>query len=318
MRPQREGTSTTRAKSHNEAVKTFLTRGRVVLKSRVRRAGGKHRDSGYMLLVLMLAVAMLMITMLGVERNFKRGIQRDREVEMIHRGVEYERAVKRYYHKFGTYPNSIEQLEKTNNIRFLRKRYKDPMSPDGEWKLAHLTDINLNTVGTTQGGTATGSADSGPAVTGDLSTDAVAAEKWNAAHPSGDSNTGGTAAGGTNNAGTGSTGATGSGAISGTGNNANPVLGGGPVVGVVSKMKTEGIHAFNNKSKYSEWFFIYDPSQDKGQMLVGPYNPNMFVGGVRSGSNSPIGNSPAGGNNGGNGNATPGTGSINPNTPVTQ
>jgi type II secretory pathway pseudopilin PulG len=290
-----------------------------MLKAKVRREGSRSKDSGYMLLVLMIAVAMLMITMLGVARNYKRELQRDREVEMIHRGVQYERAVRRYYIKFGTYPNSIEQLENTNNVRFLRKRYKDPMSPDGEWKLAHLTDINLNTaLGTTPSSTAPGSAGTGPAITGDLSTDAIAAEKWNAANPNADSNTNGTATGGTNNTGTGSTGATGSGTSSGTGGNTNPVLGGGPVVGVVSKMKTEGIHAFNNKTKYSEWFFIYDPSQDKGQMLVGPYNPNMFVGGVRSGGNSPSGNSPSGGNNGGNGSSAPGTGSTNPNVPVTQ
>ena len=82
-----------------------------------------------MLLILMLAVAMLTITMLQVALNYRRSILRDREVEMIHRGVQYERAVRRYYRKFGTYPNIIEQLENTNKIRFLRKRYKDPMSP---------------------------------------------------------------------------------------------------------------------------------------------------------------------------------------------
>jgi len=56
------------------------------------------------------------------------------------------------------------------------------------------------------------------------------------------------------------------------------VLGGGPVLGVVSKMKAEGIHSFGDKTKYNEWFFIYDPAQDKGQLLVGPYNPKMFLG----------------------------------------
>src|ERR1700687_688414 len=100
-------------------------------------------DSGYMLLFLMLAVAVLTITMVGAARNYRLGIHRDREVEMIHRGTEYARAVRKYFHKFGRYPNSIEQLENTNNLRFLRKKYKDPMSPDGECKLAHITDISL-------------------------------------------------------------------------------------------------------------------------------------------------------------------------------
>src|ERR1035437_3870894 len=98
---------------------------------RSRRAGGRRNDSGYMLLFLMIAVAVLTITMLEVARNFRRGIIRDREVEMMHRGDQYARAVKRYYKKNGNYPSSIEQLEQTNKIRYLRKRYKDPMSPDG-------------------------------------------------------------------------------------------------------------------------------------------------------------------------------------------
>ena len=118
-----------------------------MVRIRMRRAGTRPKDSGYMLLFLMIAVAVMTIMMLGVARNYRRGIIRDREVEMMHRGDQYSRAIKRYYKKNGTYPNSIEQLEKANNIRYLRKRYKDPMSPDGAWKLVHLTDITLKAGG---------------------------------------------------------------------------------------------------------------------------------------------------------------------------
>jgi hypothetical protein len=72
------------------------------------------------------------------------------------------------------------------------------------------------------------------------------------------------------------------------------VLGGGGVLGVVSKSKAEGIHSFGEKTKYNEWFFIYDPSQDKGQMLVGPYNPNMYLGTAGSGLGSPSSGSATG------------------------
>ncbi len=68
-------------------------------------------------------------------------LKRDREEEMIHRGTEYARAIKKYYKKMGSYPSSIEQLENTNNIRFLRKRYKDPLSKDGKWTLLHYNDV---------------------------------------------------------------------------------------------------------------------------------------------------------------------------------
>ena len=94
-------------------------------------------------------------------------------------------------------------------------------------------------------------------------------------------------------------------------NGSNPVLGGGPVLGVVSKQKTEGIHSFGDKTKYNEWLFIYDPSQDKGQMLVGPYNPNMFLGANSTG----LGNStqnPPGTGTGTTPGMRPGPGTANP------
>jgi type II secretory pathway pseudopilin PulG len=289
-------------------------------RSRVRQKRIRRGDSGYMLLVLMLATAVLTITMLGVARNYRRGIQRDREVEMIHRGEQYARAVRRYYKKFGRYPNTIEQLEDTNKIRFLRKRYKDPMSPDGEWKLAHLTDIKFkNSAGLTPAGGAAGQAASsdtsglgtGSSNIGSSNTSASDTSASGTSGPPGTANqsTDGTITGTTTTTGTSSlsqgTGVAGS---AGVGNAANQVLGGGALLGVVSKQKTEGIHAFGDMTKYNEWFFIYVQSQDKGQLLVGPYNPNMFVGTANSG----LGNSNKGPSGIGTGSATSGSGTSNP------
>ena len=71
---------------------------------------------------------------------------------MIHRGTEYARAIKKYYKKFGRYPATLEQLDNTNQIRFLRKRYKDPLTKDGKWKILNYGDIqtllSANTPGT--------------------------------------------------------------------------------------------------------------------------------------------------------------------------
>jgi type II secretory pathway pseudopilin PulG len=239
---------------------------------RLRRGNGIRRDSGYMLLVLMLAVAVLTITLLQVSQNYRRSILREREVEMIHRGVQYERAIRVYYRKFHTYPTSIEQLENTNKIRFLRKRYKDPMSPDGKWQIAHLTDIKLAGPGLTAltptpapaTTPATQNTDSSNAAAGTAGqTPAAASSGGNAQTTQG------------TNPGTGPADTSGA-----SGNGAGPLLGGGPMYGVISKSKAEGIHSFNDKSHYNEWYFIfiYDPSQDKGQQLTGPYNPNLALG----------------------------------------
>ncbi len=266
---------------------------------RMRRRCSRRGDSGYMLLFLMLAVAVLTIAMLEVARNYRRSIVRDREVEMIHRGEQYERAVKRYYHKFGTYPASIEQLEDTNKVRFLRKRYKDPISPDGAWKLVHITDVTMKAGGglvltSEAGGSQTNSSQTNGGGSGSTTGTATSGAASGTNSPAQDS--GGTTGGTTGGTAGGTTGGSTGGATGNTGpagsssNGSNPVLGGGPVLGVVSKQKAEGIHSFGDKTKYNEWLFIYDPSQDKGQMLVGPYNPNMFLGANSTGLGNPTQN----------------------------
>jgi type II secretory pathway pseudopilin PulG len=243
----------------------------------------------------MVAVAVLTITMLGVSQNYRRSIVRDREVEMIHRGVQYERAVQRYYRKFGNYPPSMEALENTSNIRFLRKRYKDPMTRDGKWKIAHLADIKLpgfsglGATGTTAG-TGASAGNLLPGAGGLTAAGVTAGNLQNAASGANlsannaitEANSG--SAGGQTAAGTppnGSANATGNGPADTTGpNGTGTVLGGGPMLGVISNSSAEGIHSFNDTSKYREWYFIYDPNQDKitngsEPQLTGPYNPKL-------------------------------------------
>src|SRR3569833_311402 len=99
----------------------------IVSVARVRREGG------YMLLILMFFVMLLTFSMLATLPRVVQQVKRDREEEMIHRGTEYARAVKKFYKKFNRYPNDLKELENTNNIRFIRRRYKDPMSKDGAW-----------------------------------------------------------------------------------------------------------------------------------------------------------------------------------------
>jgi type II secretory pathway pseudopilin PulG len=100
-----------------------------------------RRDSGHLLLAILLVMALMVIAATYEAPRIVQQLKRDREEEMIHRGTEYARAIKKYYKKFGSYPSTIEQLENTNNIRFLRKRYKDPLTKDGKWTLLHYTDV---------------------------------------------------------------------------------------------------------------------------------------------------------------------------------
>src|SRR3954466_5220109 len=82
-------------------------------------------------------LAAFTIALMATGQAVATQIRCDREEEMVHRGQQYVRAIRRYYRKFGRYPSKIEDLEFANNIRFLRKRYKDPMVANGEWKVLH-------------------------------------------------------------------------------------------------------------------------------------------------------------------------------------
>src|SRR5262249_52993227 len=98
------------------------------------------RQRGYILLFLILLVTILSIGLMKAVEDIAFEIKRDREEEVIPRGFEYSRAVRKYVKAFGRYPNSLEALENTNNIRFLRKRFKDPITRK-DFKLLYYGDL---------------------------------------------------------------------------------------------------------------------------------------------------------------------------------
>jgi type II secretory pathway pseudopilin PulG len=104
-------------------------------------------ERGYALLTLLLAMALMAIFAAAIVPTIKFQMERDREEEMIHRGTQYSRAIRGYYKKFGRYPVKIEDLESTNNLRFLRKRYKDPLNcKEGkcqDFKLLHFGEVQM-------------------------------------------------------------------------------------------------------------------------------------------------------------------------------
>src|SRR5215467_798930 len=111
--------------------------------TRVRKMRAKHQK-GYMLLSIMLVMTLMLIALAAAVPRITQQIQREKEDELVHRGEQYAMAVKRFYRKNGSYPVSVEQLESTNNMRFLRKRYKDPFNPQAEWKLVHPGEAQVS------------------------------------------------------------------------------------------------------------------------------------------------------------------------------
>jgi hypothetical protein len=63
--------------------------------------------------------------------------ERDKEQLLIDRGEQYKRAIALYYTENRRFPATLDDLEKTNNHRYLRRRYLDPYTGKDEWRLIH-------------------------------------------------------------------------------------------------------------------------------------------------------------------------------------
>lgn len=91
-------------------------------------------ESGFVLLAAIVLVVLLLISLAVAAPKMARAIQRDKDLETIQRGEQYRQAIKNYYQKFGAYPTSVKQLLNTNNMRFLRQEYTDPLTGKNDWK----------------------------------------------------------------------------------------------------------------------------------------------------------------------------------------
>src|SRR5712692_6039512 len=98
----------------------------------------RNGESGVaLLLVFAMAAAVAIMLYLELPRVAFEA-QRNKEELLIERGGQYQRAIQLYFRKFKQYPATIEQLENTNNVRFLRRRYVDPLTGKDEWRLIHV------------------------------------------------------------------------------------------------------------------------------------------------------------------------------------
>jgi type II secretory pathway pseudopilin PulG len=263
------------------------------------------RQRGYALMVLMIALTVLLIALGVAIPEVAHNLKRYREEEMIHRGAQYARAVRRYYKKFGSYPATLDQLVETNHIRFLRQKYKDPITGK-DFKLLHFGDSQLQGLqssttmpGAMPAGQQPGQQSAGNnLITGAATQAAGASSQGSLFSDSSTSNPQANQANGqalAASAGASQNGpATQSGqppngqsspATDSSGNgpqpqplsasassSGSPTMGGGAIVGVTSTSAADSVRVFNKKRHYNEWAFIYDPTTDRGALIRGPYN----------------------------------------------
>jgi type II secretory pathway pseudopilin PulG len=113
----------------------------------IRSERRQEAEEGFMLVGLIVAIFLILLVLGVAAPKVSQALKRDREVEAVHRGDQYVRAIRLFYRKTHTYPGSIEQLEKTNNIRFLRQRYVDPMTGKDDWRLIHVGEAKTTVKG---------------------------------------------------------------------------------------------------------------------------------------------------------------------------
>ncbi len=106
---------------------------------KIQNAARRRRrdESGFaMLLVFVLAAAIAITLFIEVPRIAFES-QRAREQMTIDRALQYQRAIQLFYRKYHLYPQTLDDLETTRNIRFLRHRYKDPLTGN-DFRLLHV------------------------------------------------------------------------------------------------------------------------------------------------------------------------------------
>jgi hypothetical protein len=101
---------------------------------RVPRSSG---ESGFALLLVFVMAAVIAITLFMEVPRVAFESQRTREQMTIDRGLQYQRAIQLFYRKYRLYPQTLDDLETTRNIRFLRRRYKDPLTGK-DFRLLHV------------------------------------------------------------------------------------------------------------------------------------------------------------------------------------
>jgi type II secretory pathway pseudopilin PulG len=265
-------------------------------------------ECGYILLMLMLFITLLAIAAGALAPSIAFRVKRDREEEMVHRGVQYSRALRRFVKKTGRYPTRLEELENTNNIRFLRRRYKDPITGK-DFKLLHVGEVQLSSspgvaigvAASAMGGAAAAGGAGAAALLGAASGMMAQAAQAPVMPPTpatdapADSGKEGGTGGDQSKADSSQPGGT-----SGSSPLTSKVFGGGPIVGVASISKAKTIREFNHKNHYNDWQFIYDPTMDRGGLINTPAQPALQVSapavqqnssgpGNSSGSSSPFG-----------------------------
>jgi type II secretory pathway pseudopilin PulG len=235
----------------------------------------RSSEEGYILLWVIFLLAIFTISLSVAVPAISREIERDRERETFERGKQYQRAIQLYYRKFHAYPPNLNALVNTNQIRFLRKKYTDPITGKDDWKPILFGQAKTQTLGffgqpLAGAGSAGGSvlAGIGPSGNGGLGNGSgLGGSSFGSSNSTiGSPDTSGATGSPTDSSGNpsaapgaaGGIGATGTAGGSSSGQNGQ-TFGGAGIVGFSPASPKQSILVYKKKSHFNEWEFVYDP-----------------------------------------------------------
>jgi len=117
------------------------------------RAASFHNQQGFTYLIALLAVMLIGIMLGAVGTSWKNVMQREREEELLFRGMQIQDAISRWHQPKGTIQqhvatplNDLKDLLRDPRtpatVRYLRKLYRDPMT-NQDWVLIRETSRGI-------------------------------------------------------------------------------------------------------------------------------------------------------------------------------
>ncbi len=103
-----------------------------------RTSSKRNSRGGYVLVALLAASAVVLVTLALALPRMAVQSQRVKEEMLIYRGKQYQRAIMLYYREHKKYPEELDDLEDTDGVRYLRNRYKDPLTGQDEWRIVRM------------------------------------------------------------------------------------------------------------------------------------------------------------------------------------
>ncbi len=112
-----------------------------------KSSSGFGDEDGYLLFGVLILLFLFTLALSIAAPMVAKDIRRDKDEEAVQRGKQYKRAIRMYYKKFNAYPTTVAQLESTDNMRFLRKRYLDPITGKDDWRIIHVGEAKVPVMG---------------------------------------------------------------------------------------------------------------------------------------------------------------------------